>query len=728
MKKIKLLVTPLLSVAFLVSCGKNPEPTIKHTLTFSGENCDLYLDVEGKTKYTTTQFDAGYTFSGYVIASEGCSLPTEVTFTSDGKPYEAETATYNSTTGSLSVKMNANIDVTAISKPTDYTVTQEEFDAALAFTGVEYLQTEATANTPKFMEGTEIEQMSPTTYYVNRDATIMGYHSTSEEYVYELDKDTYKKISRESPETSWDDVSWEDATEEDDWITPQVVGGELKSLLIASEVEFDPDKYNPATKTYVLSGSFGTSCTFKFEDKKLVYLDVAEMITSTTTTTSFTYKVMTPKLPIAPPKPIDPTVTKDEFNAALAFTGIEYLQCESSINNNHETKKCSPNIYHYIKEDASSNYYEAYVYKLDDKTYKKISRESPETSWDDASWEEATEADDWENPQYVGKVISTLLNDIGVEDFDPSKYDPDTKSYILKTGAGADVIFKFEDKKLVYLDLGKSDKISFTYKQETPELPIPEPVNPVVTSEEYDAALAFTGVEYLQVNTDTDTVTKTQVISPSTYHVISSDYGTYYDEKYAYELDATNHEYIERKESTASWKEATWTPSEEEWITPQKEGASIKAKLAELGVEGFKSFTYDPTSESYVHNLSGGGTLILQFANKKLVYMNRADSEEATFEYKKITPVTPINPPIEPLEGYTLKFYENDETTEFLTTTIVVDETSEYYSITFPQHGTDEGGWYCVELYGQTFYPGSTIEMPPGSLGDYNFVWTPETI
>lgn len=120
MKKSKLLITPFLVLPFILNCGGGGggnDPVRKHSLSFTGTNCDLYLDAEGQTKYTTTEYEGGYQFSGYIIASYGYNLPETVTFTSGGEPYVAETTSYDKTTGALSVKMVADIAVTAKSDP-----------------------------------------------------------------------------------------------------------------------------------------------------------------------------------------------------------------------------------------------------------------------------------------------------------------------------------------------------------------------------------------------------------------------------------------------------------------------------------------------------------------------------------------------------------------------------------------------------------------------------------
>lgn len=91
-------------------------------------------------------------------------------------------------------------------------------------------------------------------------------------------------------------------------------------------------------------------------------------------------------------KPVDPhIVNEDEFKAALAFTDDQYLQAEGlgeeSGVTNYQLDECSPNVFHYVaeihmvqpvKQDINN---ENYVYKIDDNTYKKITRNDKTTPW-----------------------------------------------------------------------------------------------------------------------------------------------------------------------------------------------------------------------------------------------------------------------------------------------------------------------------------------------------------
>lgn len=747
MKKSKLLIAPLLVVPFLASCNKGggdkPGPTVYHTIKFEGERC-VMKDDSGRV-ITQKAFEAGQSASFHLEGeTEEFDIPKEenvaITYTATGEKFDG-TYSYNAADGSLSVKMTADVTVTAKSEENDPTVTKAEFDAALAFTGVDYLQMESTENIPGMMVGTETNMFSPDRYYsLANFSYIMASSFYDELYACELGTTNHKYIERDDPATPWKGMSW-GTLSEDRWMTPQKVGESIKNKMqIGGVEEFDPSKYDPATKSYTLYGYDSVAYTFKFNNKKLVYLDMGGI-----SIMNLTYDKTEIVLPIDPPLPPDPTVTKDEFDAALAFTDVEFLQSESDGmtlgERSYQLKECSPNVYHCIIRQDEENepfYYEKYTYKLSDNLYKKIERNSESALW--GNWEDAAELADWEDPQIEGQGIKNLLAYMEVEEFDPSKYDPDTQSYILKGAGDADFTFKFEDKKIVYIDLAGANYLDYTYDEKTPELPIPAPKDTTVNAEEYEAALSFTDVEYLQVETSTNMPgtavgTEKEMISPSAYYIVDDmdeypqQVGPFYDELYAYEVSAVNHQFIERKNSTASWIGMKWdTLSEQKWMTPQKEGESLKAALTGAGVTGYDSFTYDPITESYVHNISQGLDVALKFENKKLVSMDLAGTMESTFEYEKITPVMPINPPVDPQEKYTFTFYESDGTTQFNTMTIVLDDTTEYYSLIFPQHNADEGKWYCEQLFGQAFNPGETVEMPVDSLGNYNFVWTPETL
>lgn len=117
MKKIGLLITPVVAISFLVSCGGGKD-SIRHTLKFEGTHCEMY-DKEGKP-VTQKSFEAGQTASFYLAGSpsEDFGIPKKdnVKFTVTGTedPFDG-TYAYNEEDGSISIKMTADVTVTALS-------------------------------------------------------------------------------------------------------------------------------------------------------------------------------------------------------------------------------------------------------------------------------------------------------------------------------------------------------------------------------------------------------------------------------------------------------------------------------------------------------------------------------------------------------------------------------------------------------------------------------------
>lgn len=118
-KKISLFVVPLLATVFLVNCGESkPEPVVYHTITFKGTDCYMIDDIGGQV--SEKQFEVGQTASYHLVGKDsGYEIPKEnnvdITITETGEKFDG-IFSYNDKDGSLSVKMTANVTVTARSE------------------------------------------------------------------------------------------------------------------------------------------------------------------------------------------------------------------------------------------------------------------------------------------------------------------------------------------------------------------------------------------------------------------------------------------------------------------------------------------------------------------------------------------------------------------------------------------------------------------------------------
>lgn len=120
MKRLKLLVAPLLVLPFVIACnnGGGQDPVIYHTLKFVSDTCYMKDDIGGA--YEEKQFEAGETATFHLDPHEGYFLPLEnqVHF-KDTKTDDDFTGlhSYNPENGDISVKMTADVTICAESYP-----------------------------------------------------------------------------------------------------------------------------------------------------------------------------------------------------------------------------------------------------------------------------------------------------------------------------------------------------------------------------------------------------------------------------------------------------------------------------------------------------------------------------------------------------------------------------------------------------------------------------------
>ncbi|MCQ2794993.1 MAG: hypothetical protein MJ214_02125 [Bacilli bacterium] len=130
MKKLLIAKLAVVTLSFsgLIACsngdnpgpGPDPDPTVYHTLTFTGEHC-LMKDSKGKPVTEPVKFEAGQSANFYLAGEdESYLLPTEnqvKAYVTGGEEEFKGTWKYNPSDGALSVKMTADVTVTATSSP-----------------------------------------------------------------------------------------------------------------------------------------------------------------------------------------------------------------------------------------------------------------------------------------------------------------------------------------------------------------------------------------------------------------------------------------------------------------------------------------------------------------------------------------------------------------------------------------------------------------------------------
>ncbi|MCQ2794834.1 MAG: DUF6273 domain-containing protein [Bacilli bacterium] len=186
----------------------------------------------------------------------------------------------------------------------------------------------------------------------------------------------------------------------------------------------------------------------------------------------------------------------------------------------------------------------------------------------------------------------------------------------------------------------------------------------VVSHEEFDSALSFTDIKYLQVNTLTDTyMGKTSInmeISPTIYHEVKTVTRTLqpmYEESFVTKnIDGTYDKYS--RNNTEKPYVLTRNVDASEFITSQSEEVNISKQLKMFNLS-YDSFAYDKNDSSYVTSFTPKSFShpiddALKFENKKIISAKQNTdgaagiSDVTTYKYEPITPELPYVPPAPP--------------------------------------------------------------------------------
>lgn len=163
-------------------------------------------------------------------------------------------------------------------------------------------------------------------------------------------------------------------------------------------------------------------------------------------------------------KPTEPAedycVTKEEFEKAIDFSDVKFVQVESNRtsdgSSSTEKNQFSPTVFHGIKRtnitSQPESYFEIFTTKNgegEEATYTKFERESEDGNWGPG---EKAEKEDFKTPDGMSSDIIAIYQMCG--GYENFSFDPSKKSYVfISSDYGETIIFEygFFQKKFVKL-------------------------------------------------------------------------------------------------------------------------------------------------------------------------------------------------------------------------------------------------------------------------------------
>ncbi len=179
------------------------------------------------------------------------------------------------------------------------------------------------------------------------------------------------------------------------------------------------------------------------------------------------------------PTPVDHTVTQEEFERAVSFKGVKYMQVtgEEIVKKKESVKldEYSPSVYHSF-EDGYMGYYDIFIKDNKDGTYSGAKK----TSKEDMEYEEiSVSSDEFKTPESDNYLFEFLKN-AGLDSIESFNYDEGEECYSAigegQTINKSEFKLKFNNKLLVYMSCisinkYQSDIFEYAYEQKTPEFP-----------------------------------------------------------------------------------------------------------------------------------------------------------------------------------------------------------------------------------------------------------------
>ncbi len=218
--------------------------------------------------------------------------------------------------------------------------------------------------------------------------------------------------------------------------------------------------------------------------------DITEDISGTL---SFKYEDVTAKtkgessINVTIPKPeVDPTLTKEEFDNAVSFKDVQYLQVDEayiidpSMPSNFVSSEFSPTVSHYLISGGFKD--EGYTRKnpTEPVTYDLCFREvAPEnfTFWYDVDESYFGKPQTFTIGTYGMTILEKIEDLLGAEYYSSFSYVKGEGVYKAEATKGT-ITLKFEDKKLVGFNFDLVDEEycdttgTLTYLEETPDFPV----------------------------------------------------------------------------------------------------------------------------------------------------------------------------------------------------------------------------------------------------------------
>lgn len=311
MHKTKIILPMILVTPLLFGCqNKNT-----YSFTFHSDYCTL----NNKSEYSKKETEPITLNMTLKEGYEYCVMPNDVVILfgkTEGIKGENYTYTLNdpnergeakSATITLMVTDNINITAKFSDSDNNFRIDPNKFDGAVTFTAsdIKYVQRSTTyiITGGQFFSMTYIvDYLSPTIYNTYSRRVEAGHLYEASEYYVEKNNDKYYKYNQESTSSPWTKKE----TEENEFKRPSDLS--VKYLLDSGGItyEFIEDKYEPTLQSYIFDATNKDGETFEtimsFYNNQLAFLSYwgpnnKPQSTLYTTSITFTYSPITPKLP-----------------------------------------------------------------------------------------------------------------------------------------------------------------------------------------------------------------------------------------------------------------------------------------------------------------------------------------------------------------------------------------------------------------------------------------------